>query len=336
MKAAVATAPGEIEIQERPMPSDPAPGSMVVRPELVGVCGSDLHLFQGDLGPSHDGLLPLVMGHEFSALIEAPDPQHPDLEQGQRITVWPVSSCNQCHTCRQGRPNVCERMSLIGVHQDGALQEYLTVNTANVFSVGDLSGQLAALVEPVSVAIHAVERLRIRAGETLTIFGAGPIGFATAIAARSRGAHVTIVDPVEQRLGMVAADGFETASPDAVADDNGRHLRHDAIMDTTGHPAVLQTAVDAVAVGGRIGVVGLTGSSAPLCSGDLSIKELDVIGVSCCIGNEFGAAVELVRSYASTFDSFVTSVVDFEQTKQALQPPAPSDYKTMIDLRSLS
>jgi L-gulonate 5-dehydrogenase len=278
-----------------------------------------------------------VQGHEFSAVVEAVDPAGSQFEVGDRVAVWPVTGCGRCRSCTAARPNVCSEIDLIGVHHDGALQDLVLVDTANVVPAGDLGTQQTALVEPVSIALHTVARADVRAGEEVVVFGAGPIGFATAIAARDRGGRVRLVDPVASRRALVARAGFDASPPDAasledLAGDAGPHT----VIDTTGRPDVLQTGLDLVANGGRVVVVGLTTASAPVCPGALPHKELDVLGVSCCVAEEFAAAVELVRAHRGLFDTFVSHAFALDQVQDAfelLEHHPETAYKVLIDVR---
>jgi len=337
MRAAVTIGPRAIDIVERPEPPPPAEGSTLLRMETVGICGSDLHFFTNELGPTHEKLFPRVQGHEFSAVVEAVDPAGSPFEIGDRVAVWPVSGCGRCRSCTAGRPNVCSEIDLIGVHHDGALQDLVLVDTANVVAADDLSPAQTALVEPVSIAIHTVVRAGVRAGEQIVVFGAGPIGFATAIAARERGGRVTLIDPVVYRRELVNRAGFEAGAPDpaslgALGGVAGPHT----VIDTTGRPDVLQTALDLAGNGGRVVVVGLTGASAPVCSGTLPFKELDVLGVSCCVADEFAAAVALVRGHRGLFDTFVSHTFPLDRVNDAfelLEHDPETAYKALIDLR---
>ena len=217
MRAAVTVGPRSIDIVDRPEPPPPTKGSTLLRVETVGICGSDLHFFTNELGSTHEKLFPRVQGHEFSAVVEAVDPAGSPFEVGDRVAVWPVSGCGRCRSCTADRPNVCSELDLIGVHHDGALQDLVLVDTANVVSAADLSPAQTALVEPVSIAIHTVVRAGVKAGEQVVVFGAGPIGFATAIAARDRGGRVTLVDPVASRRELVDRAGFEAGAPDTAS-----------------------------------------------------------------------------------------------------------------------
>ncbi|MET0909548.1 MAG: alcohol dehydrogenase catalytic domain-containing protein, partial [Ilumatobacteraceae bacterium] len=340
MRAAVTVGPRSIDVVERPEPPPPGEGSTLLRVETVGICGSDLHFYTGALGARHERLRPRVQGHEFSAVVEAVDPAGSPFDVGDRVAVWPVTGCGRCRSCTAARPNVCSELDLIGVHHDGALQDLVLVDTANVVLAGDLDRAQTALVEPASIAIHTVARAAVRPEEQVVVFGAGPIGFATAIAARDRGGRITLVDPVDARRDLVARVGFETETPDSpslalLCGGAGPHT----IIDTTGRPEVLQRTLDLAANGGRVVVVGLTGASAPVCSGTLPHKELDVLGVSCCVAEEFAAAVELVRAHRGLFDTFVSHTFPLDRVDDAfalLEQDPGAAYKLLIDLRAES
>jgi hypothetical protein len=153
-------------------PGAPGPGEVLVAPEAVGLCGSDFHYFLGDIGTIDDPsvLYPRVQGHEASGTILSVGADcPPGLVAGERVAIWPVVSCGRCYACRVGRGNACANISLIGVHQDGALGEQLLLPAAQVFPVGDQDPALAALIEPVSIAVRAVVRGRVAAGEHVVV-----------------------------------------------------------------------------------------------------------------------------------------------------------------------
>jgi threonine dehydrogenase-like Zn-dependent dehydrogenase len=339
MRAAVTEAPGSIQLRERPDPAAPGHGRTLLRVETVGICGSDLHLYRADLGPSHDGLFPVVLGHEFAAVVEEPDPTGHGPGRGERVVVWPVMPCGQCRPCRSGRGNVCRRLRLLGVHQDGALQEHLAVDTASLVAAPGLTAAQAALVEPVSIAVHAVHRGRIAAGESVVVLGAGPIGVSTALAARDRGAAVLVVDPVASRRELTAKLGFAATAPgtteQVLRDRSGPDGPH-VVVDTTGRAAVFPTAIELAAHGGRLVVVGMTSESAPVSPGPLPLKELDVLGVSCCRRDEFAAAADLVSRHPEAVDALVSHVLPLSATTEAIEllEQRPDEaFKVLIDLR---
>src|SRR5829696_1026912 len=151
-----------------PEPDAAGQGELLVRPEWVGLCGSDFHYFHGDIGLTEnpDELYPRIQGHEFSAIVEHVGPETPPgFATGQRVAVWPLSACGRCRCCRIGRENACENISLIGIHVDGGLQELLRVPAQPAFPVALDDGRLAAFVEPMSIAVRTVVRGRVEAGE---------------------------------------------------------------------------------------------------------------------------------------------------------------------------
>jgi L-gulonate 5-dehydrogenase len=240
------------------------------------------------------------------------------------VALWPVSACGRCYPCRIGRGNACAQISLIGVHADGALQEQLLVPAAQVFPVGDHEPALAALIEPVSIAVRAIVRGRVEARERVVVLGAGPIGQALALAATDRGASVLLVDTLAARLDRgetVGADVLLVSAEDGVVAAAREWAGGDGpevVVEATGVAALVQTAVELVAPAGRVVVVGLSGERVPVRVGDLPLKELDVLGVSCCGAEEFAAAVDLVGRRREAAVGLVTHDFTLEQAPAAI------------------
>ena len=153
MLAAVTRGESSMELLDVPEPGEPRPGEVVLRPEVVGVCGSDVHIFHGDLG---EDVFPRIQGHEISAVIDALGPGTEHLRVGERVSVWPVLACGKCYPCSIGRQNVCANIAIIGAHVDGALQERLMVPASQVFAVGGMAPAVTAFVEPTSIGPRAV------------------------------------------------------------------------------------------------------------------------------------------------------------------------------------
>jgi L-gulonate 5-dehydrogenase len=327
MRAAVTEGRRAMRVVNVPEPTAPGAGEVLVRPEAVGLCGSDFHYFLGDLGDAvGTDLYPRVQGHEFAGVVEAVGPDAPPgLRAGERVAVWPLTSCGHCYPCRIGRRNVCSNISLIGIHRDGALQERLRVPASQVFPVGAQDAAVAALIEPVSIAVRAVVRGRVEAGEKAVVFGAGPIGQALATAAIDRGAEVLLVDRLRSRVERGKATGAELLTLEDGADlaaatrewagDEGPQL----VFEATGVPDVARTAVELVSQAGRVVIVGLSGHDAPLRVGDLAFKEIDLLGVSCCNGDEFAEAVDLVARREDALRGLVTHEFPLEQAPEAIE-----------------
>jgi L-gulonate 5-dehydrogenase len=308
-------------------PGRPGPGQVLVRPEAVGLCGSDFHYFLGDIGTIEDPsvLYPRIQGHEAAAVVEDVGPDCPaGLRPGERVALWPVHACGRCYPCRIGRGNACVNISLVGVHTDGALQEQLLLPAAQVFPVGEQEPELAALIEPVSIAVRTVVRGRVTAGERVVVLGAGPIGQAVTLAATDLGASVLLVDPIPSRLERGRAMGADLLviaageSPIAAAREWAGGDGPEVVVEATGVPSLVHTAVELVAPAGRVVVVGLSREPAPLRVGALPFKELDLLGVSCCAAEEFAAAVELVSRRREAAAPLVTHDFPLERAPEAI------------------
>jgi threonine dehydrogenase-like Zn-dependent dehydrogenase len=212
MRAAVTEGVQSMSVLDRPDPSEPGPGEVVITPEAVGICGSDYHFFLGELSAAAGGSqFPRVQGHEIGATIAAVGPDcREDLVVGQRVAVWPLRACGECYPCSIGRPNTCDYFELIGVHSDGGLQELLSVPAEQVYPIQADDPALAALAEPVSIAVRAVNRANIYPGERVVVLGAGPIGQCICLVARERGAEVLVVDLQDTRLALSRDMGAHT------------------------------------------------------------------------------------------------------------------------------
>ena len=324
MRAAITDARASIRLADVPEPKAPGPGEILVRPEAVGLCGSDFHYFTGDIGLAVE-LYPRVQGHEAAGVIEELGPDcPPGLAAGGRVAIWPLVACGVCYPCRIGRHNACANINLVGVHRDGALQEHLLLPAAQVYRVDSEDAALAALIEPVSIAVQAVNRGRVAAGEKVVVFGAGPIGQSIAVAAADRGASVLLLDRVERRLAFAGASGADT-----LAVESGEQAVHaarewaggdgpEAVFEATGVPELARTGVELVANAGRVVIVGLSHTDAPLRVGDLAFKELDLLGVSCCDADGFAEAVALVARREDALRGLVTHEFGLEETPEAM------------------
>ncbi len=303
MLAAVTRSPGEMVIEDVSGPGRARAGHVIVRPEAVGICGSDFHLFSGDVGALSGArdFYPRVQGHEVSAVVEdAGDTS--GVRAGDRVAIWPLLPCGRCYPCRAGRLNVCTRFRLVGVHLDGGVAERLEVPAGLVFAVGDLDADGASFVEPASVAVHALARGRLTAGEQVVVFGAGPIGLATLVAAVSEGARVLSVDPLPSRRDLAKRLGAEvvTWAPEPELKDQLHDWTNGEgpplVVETSGEAGVLPQAAELVAAAGRVVVVGMSSGTARLRPGAFPEKEIDVIGSSCATAEDFRDAIKLVAA----------------------------------------
>jgi L-gulonate 5-dehydrogenase len=327
LRAAVAEGVGSMRVVDRPEPDEPGAGEVIVRPEAVGICGSDYSLFSGHMSDAAGGTqFPRVLGHEVGATIVATGPGCRDeLAVGRRVAMLPISSCGRCYPCQVGRPNACDEFRLVGIHVDGGMQELLTLPQAQVYPAEVADGAVAAMAEPVSVAVRAVHRARIVAGEPVVVLGAGPIGQCLALVAGERGASVLVVDLQDGRLEMARANGAAATLRWTDADEVVAHARDWAgaggppvVLDATGVPAAVRAMVDMVASAGRAVQIGMSPDEVSLRIGSLTEKELDLLGVSCCQAGEFAEAVAVVERHADAVARLVSHEFPLARAPEAL------------------
>jgi L-gulonate 5-dehydrogenase len=333
MLAAVTRSPGVMTLDDVADPGPPGPEDVILRPEVVGVCGSDLHLYSGDVGALSGArdFFPRIQGHEMSAIVEQAGKNCPGgVKPGDRVAVWPLRGCGRCYPCRVGRANACVSLELFGIHRDGGLAERLRVPVSQVFGVGGLSAEAAAFVEPMSIAVHALDRGDVKPGQKVVVLGAGPIGLATVMAAGAAGARVMAADPVAARRELAAKLGAEHAAwgegEDLLAEVRrwARGQGPPRVVDTTGDPRALAQAAGLVCSAGRVVVVGMSAAPAPLRSGIFPEKEIDVVGSSCSTAADFRAAIRLVAAHREQVATLLTHRFPLARASEAIQCVASS------------
>jgi len=327
MRAAVTEGVEAMAVLERAEPPEPGPGEVVITPEAVGICGSDYHFFLGELSPEAGGSqFPRVQGHEIGATIAAVGPDCPsEFTVGQRVAVWPLRACGACYPCGVGRPNTCDNFSLIGIHLDGGLQDLLAVPAEQVYPIVAEDPAVAALAEPVSIAVRAVNRSGVIPGERVVVLGAGPIGQCICLVAREHGASVLVVDLQANRLALArrqGADVFVWRSAGEVvsfacewAGLGGPPI----VFDATGAPAAVRAMVDMVASAGRAVQVGMSVEEVPIRIGSLTEKELDLLGVCCCGSDEFAEAVGVVERNADVLERLISHEFSLARAPDAMR-----------------
>ena len=195
MRALQCIEPGKLAVIDRPTPS-PGPGEALVRVRRVGVCGTDLHIYEG----SHPFLeYPRVIGHELSGEIAEVGPGS-SFTLGQQVYVIPYLACGACGACLRGKTNCCQNIRVLGVHIDGGMAEYVCVPESNIAPAEGVSLDQAAMVEFLAIGAHAVRRANLAAEDRVLVVGAGPIGIGCALFARLRGGAVTVLDKRQDRL----------------------------------------------------------------------------------------------------------------------------------------
>ncbi len=306
MKALVYLGPRRMELQDAPDPVA-GPGEVVIRVRASAICGSDLHGFR-EASPRR--IPPLVMGHEVCGVVETVGEGGNDSLEGRRVFVKPVVSCGACAGCVEGRPNLCPHRKLMGMDFPGGFAEACAVPAGRLAPVPDrLPDHLACLAEPLANALHSVGR-SVRAGDTVLVIGAGPIGsFAVRAAVLAGAAQVLVADPLESRLELAAAQGGRSLPPDdpagAIAEATGGRGA-DVVLDAAGFPATWALALDTARFGGRIEAIGLGKPEGPINYHAVVAKGLTITGSYACTDEDFDRAIELLAAGEVVVDPWIT------------------------------
>jgi NADPH2:quinone reductase len=318
MRAAVVTTPGSISIETLPDPT-PGPGEIVVGPRAVGICGTDLHIIDGDFPPAP---YPLVPGHEFAGEVVAVGRDTGGVSVGDRVAVDPSLFCGRCIYCQRQRGNLCENWGATGDTVDGAFAEFVAVPAGNAHAIPDsMSWGAAALIEPLSCVVHGLRRLAMPAGSDLLVVGAGTIGLLLIQAARRSGAAaVSVIDPDASRRDLAAAMGADAVAGTLDELMGNRRKGFEYAIEATGVPAAAGTALSSLGRGGTMLVFGVAPPDAqlPLSQFQVYNDEITVLG-SMAVLNTFEPAMRLMASGAIDAARMLTHTLPLDQFADAVQ-----------------
>ena len=296
MLSVLCRAPGQLELIERPKPS-PKPGEVLVRVRRVGVCGTDIHIFQGNQ-PYFE--YPRVMGHELSGEI-AEAPKGSDLKPGDRVYIVPYLHCGRCIACVAGKTNCCTSLRVLGVHIDGGMCEYLALPSANVIKAEDISLDQAAMVEFLAIGAHAVSRAKIKAGQRVLVAGAGPIGVGLVLFAKFAGAAVTVIDGRDDRLEFcrrhLGVDSLVRLGADDVtqlSELSGGEFFHN-VFDATGSPKAMERGFSLVAHGGNYVLVSIVQANISFADPEFHKREMTLLSSRNATPADFEMVVVAMR-----------------------------------------
>ncbi|GAA4622030.1 zinc-dependent alcohol dehydrogenase family protein [Actinoallomurus vinaceus] len=316
MRAAVISTPGSLSVQTVADPA-PGPGQVLIAPRAVGVCGTDLHILDGEFPPTP---YPIIPGHEFAGEVVALGAGVTDVAAGDRVAVDPSLFCGHCVYCKRQRGNLCLNWNAIGDTVDGAFAEYVAVPAANVYPLPEgMSHAAGALVEPLACVVHGLRRLAIPPGGEVLIIGAGTIGLLLAQAAgRSGAVRVSMVDTDPARLSRAAKLGADVVATSVEEVLGGRDVGFEHVIDATGVPAATQAALPALCRGGTLLVFGVSPAEARLSVSPFQVynDEISVIG-SMAVLNTFEPALRLMGSGAITAQDLITHQVPLERAAEA-------------------
>lgn len=296
MKAAIITAPGEIDVTTVEDPA-PGPGQVVVEVAACGLCGTDLHILQGEFAPS----LPVIPGHEFAGEVAATGPGTTGLAEGDRVAVDPSLYCHECHYCRIGRGNLCLRWGAIGVTTAGGAAQYAAVPAANCVRLPEsVATGDATLIEPLSCAVRGYDVLRGQLGAHVLIYGAGTMGLMMLeLAKRTGAASVDVVDVNAARLAVARDLGCTSAVTSAAELD--QPFGWEVVVDATGNERAIQDGLGRVGPGGTFLQFGVADYAARVTIDPYRIynKEITITG-----------SMAVLHSYERAAELFAAGILD--------------------------
>lgn len=299
---------------------------VLVKIHYAGFCGSDLNTFRGANGMVS---YPRIPGHEIGATIVEIGADVPaGFKTGQAVTLNPYTNCGHCASCRRGRVNACENNETLGVQRDGAMKEFVAVPWQKIIPCDGVSLRDAALIEPMSVGFHAVDRGRVTDTDVVMVIGCGMVGLGAVVRAVLRGATVIAADLDDEKLALAgelgAAYTYNTASEWSGLPDP------DVVIEAVGAVPTYQLAVNRVAFTGRIVCIGYAKSDVALPTGLFVKKELDIMGSRNANPSDFEAVIKYVRNH--DVSQFVSGIVKPSDVQKALSDWAAAPGKVFRTL----
>jgi 2-desacetyl-2-hydroxyethyl bacteriochlorophyllide A dehydrogenase len=299
----------------------PRRGEVQIAVAFAGLCGTDLHIFHGDMDARV--AKPLVFGHEMSGIVSAVGGDAGHWSVGDRVTVMPLAWDGTCPACREGNEHICQNLDFIGIDSPGALQERWNVPASTLVALPrTLPLDAAALVEPVAVAVHDVRRSELVPGHRAVVIGGGPIGVLIASVARNEGADVVVIEVDERRRAQIAALGFATLDPresDAAAwvEEWTHGAGADVVFEVSGAAAAVASATALAKVRGTIVIVAIHSAPREVDLQRVFWRELRILGARVYRREDFERAVGLLEDGAIPTEAIISRIVDLTDAHEA-------------------
>jgi len=316
MKCIVCEQPGKFLLKEK-SPPFPKTGHALLEIKKIGICGTDLHAYQGNQ-PFFS--YPRILGHELAARVVGIEEDNPyNLRMDDKVVIMPYLSCGHCIACRQGKTNCCTSIQVLGVHIDGGMQELINVPSNLLLKVNTLDYEQIAAIEPLAIGAHAIRRANIQKDEFVLVVGAGPIGIGIMRFAQLQGAQVIAMDVNEQRLSFVKEKlGIKfTVNALRQAPKQINQITNDdgctAVFDASGNKKALESGVQYMAHGGRYVLVGLFKGDLSFSHPFIHSKETTLLCSRNATMEDFQHVISVLENNQFSMDAFITHRVGFDQ-----------------------
>ncbi len=337
MKSIVLTKPGEFTVVEKLHPANPGAGEVLLKVRCLGVCGTDLHAYHGK---QPFFTYPRIPGHEIAAEVVSVGKGVTHVKKGDLCAVLPYRNKTNDQAVKAGKPNCGSGLSVIGVHEDGAMQEYFLYDAEKVYPATGLTQEQVAMIEPLSIGSHAIERAEIKPNDKVLVAGVGPIGIAILTMGLLKGAQFLAMDTNRERLDFVKQNfaGVETLMADENTPSNlQKALNGDlptVVIDATGNRESMMKCFDYAAHGGTIVYVGLFAGNVEFYDPLFHAKEITLRSSRNALPEDFKKIIRLLRAKLVTIDKLITHRLQFsnlEETFANLFHPDAHVIKAIIE-----
>lgn len=337
MKSIVCNRPFELDEIEVEKPK-PQSGQALVRVKRIGVCGTDLHAFEGN---QPFFTYPRILGHELAGQIDGIAENTADLKSGDPVAILPYLECGECIACRMGRTNCCTHLNVLGVHSDGGMREWIRVPDDHLVKADGLELDEIALIECLAIGHHAVGRAGIQPDEWVLVIGAGPIGLVTMQFAKAAGARVIAMDLVDSRLAFCQRELDVAFTINAAGDATSALSEMTAgdfptiVMDATGNPKSMGNALNYLSHGGKLVYIGLFIGDFQLNDPEFHKRETTLLSTRNATRSDFLQVIGMLEKGTVKAKSLITHRADFSSLKDEFPKwirPETQVIKAIVDV----
>ncbi|WP_368901182.1 zinc-binding dehydrogenase [Oceanobacillus oncorhynchi] len=323
MQQAVLSSKEKVEFQEVPLPKI-GEKEVLIKVENIGICGSDIHAYHGT-HPFID--FPIVQGHEVSGVISKVNESVKKFAVGDRVAIRPQRVCGECRQCLDGRYNICESIDVLGCLSTGAASDYYSIEEELVYKLPDtVTLSEGTFIEPLSVAVHAIQRCGSVEGMNVLVLGSGTIGNLVAQSAKAMGAKKVITTDVSefkldlaQKCGVDAAVNIQTKDLENELLEKFGKDKADIIFDCVAVEPSINQAIKVARKGTNVVIVGVPSGSLQVSIDLIQDREINIIGTLCYTHEDYELSIQLIEEGKIELNRLITKTFDFEQFDEAYQ-----------------
>ena len=322
MKAAVYLGPGHLEIRDVPIPPV-GENEVLIKVAYCGICGTDVHIYHGDGGAANVNP-PLIIGHEFSGIVEKVGGNVTKLKIGDKVSVNPNDMCGECYFCHNGMEHFCEHFTGIGTTVNGGFAEYCVASESTVYKTETLDMLQASMVEPLSCCVHGIDLCGIKPGDTVLIMGTGPIGLIMLQLAKLAGAGMVIATARSEKKSELAksmgADRVINVSTEDLEAEIAALCRNlNCVIECVGNPGTIEQAISVAGKGATVMLFGLTGPDAKIeIKPDMIFKKELRITSSFINPYTYSRSINLLNTAKIDVTSMIKNIIPLEKLEDAL------------------